>query len=403
MEHPGGQGFQCCRAGAACGQVDREWFQPALRDFLRPVDRDLGEAVRQCGIGETREQLRGIGVDVEAGIAAEAEARFVAHEPFDQGAQGGIGDRLMHEVMALRETEIGERGVGAIEHPQLGGFMLTHIGYQLRAADFPARARSGKAILDHPLAEGFGDDGGGVLHADGVGDLLAVGIGDGGHDAIDHGGGARAFAAEPGGEAGIDAIEIGVEQARQDRAIFREIIAADQRQARDAGRASTRQPGGEEAVDAAGGCALDQFRFELGQIKLASRCAAIALFRHGEADDVRAAAGQRRDDGGGIARRDDHALHCADQAGMRAAAAAFRHSEQAVLRFHLIRDIARSQRYAGDAPIAVARRHGIVGIDRLMRAVKSADAEMDDAAGLGRAVIAQPFDVGVQRGDGLLR
>ena len=57
----------------------------------------------------------------------------------------------------------------------------------------------------------------------------------------------------------------------------------------------------------------------------------------------------------------------------------------------------------GNSVSLVARRHGIVGIDRLMRAVKSADAEMDDAAGLGRAVIAQPFDVGVQRGDGLLR
>src|SRR3546814_7253660 len=62
-----------------------------------------------------------------------------------------------------------------------------------------------------------------------------------------------------------------------------------------------------------------------------------------------------------------------------------------VLRTQLRRDVARAERHADDAPVAVARGHRIVGVDRLMRAVEGANADMDDARCLRRAVIARPL------------
>src|SRR3546814_13305230 len=56
------------------------------------------------------------------------------------------------------------------------------------------------------------------------------------------------------------------------------------------------------------------------------------------------------------------------QAHLRARRASRADCIEAVLRTQLRRDVARAQRYADDAPIAVARGHRIVGVECLMRA-----------------------------------
>ena len=66
----------------------------------------------------------------------------------------------------MREPDVGQRRMGTVEHAQLGGFIGCDVGDQFGANRFPARARPGEAVLDHPLAEGLGHHGGMVSHAE---------------------------------------------------------------------------------------------------------------------------------------------------------------------------------------------------------------------------------------------
>src|SRR6185312_11420058 len=69
---------------------------------------------------------------------------------------------------------------------------------------------------------------------------------------------------------------------------------------------------------------------------------------------------------------------------------------QAVLRRHPVANARRAQAHATDAPAAAGMRERIVGVDSLMRAMKGADAEMNDAdAGIADRV-SRRCDVGRQ-------
>ena len=57
------------------------------------------------------------------------------------------------------------------------------------------------------------------------------------------------------------------------------------------------------------------------------------------------------------------------------------------MRTHLVAHIGRTQRHPQDAPITALCGHGIVGIGRLMRAMKRADTEMHNANAARTAVI----------------
>ena len=72
------------------------------------------------------------------------------------------------------------------------------------------------------------------------------------------------------------------------------------------------------------------------------------------------------------------ALHRADRSHGRSGGGPMAYRVEPVLRIELCRDIVRPQRHADDAPVAVAGTHCVVGINRLMRAVKGANSEMDD-------------------------
>ena len=128
-------------------------------------------------------------------------------------------------------------------------------------------------------------------------------------------------------------------------------------------------------------------------IKRSVRRTAIALFGNREADDVRI--GRRY---GGchrvlIGRRRNHVLDGTDKAQFIASSRAFSDGVEAVLRIHLFSHVAGAQRNAGDAPVSVARVHGIVGVNCLMRAVECTDAEMDDASPLRAPVVSGLSDI----------
>ena len=144
-------------------------------------------------------------------------------------------------------------------------------------------------------------------------------------------------------------------------------------------------------------------RRDRASVDSAARQPVIALLGHGQRHDPRRGRGQRRRHRVRIVRRNQHLAHRADQPQPLALGVAGRDRVEPVLRCELLVDLPRAQRHTGDRPVAVARRHRIVGIDRLMRAVERADAQMHDPARLLGARIARLRHISRQRGAGGVR
>ena len=179
----------------------------------------------------------------------------------------------------------------------------------------------------------------------------------------------------------------------QHPAIVGQIVAADQRQRTQARRSPRDHRLRQIMIDAV------PVRDDARQIGGAVRPPPITLFGDGQRHDPRVGRGEAFGQPLGRSGGDDHLADRADQADGFALARPFGDGVEAVLRRHLVMHAARAQRGGRNRPIAVARRHRVVGIDRLMRAVERAQADMDDADPLRRPVIAEASDaLGQRRG-----
>ncbi|MDT4875020.1 hypothetical protein FQZ97_1103600 [compost metagenome] len=91
----------------------------------------------------------------------------------------------------------------------------------------PGGAPGNEIVFDHPLAEWLGDHRPGIAEAGQSGDIAAVLIGSGRHDAVDHGRGEGDVVSDPCREIGIQLRRIFDHDARGDPAIARQVIAAE--------------------------------------------------------------------------------------------------------------------------------------------------------------------------------
>ena len=205
--------------------VCRQRGQPALRDFLAAIHRDLDQPVRQRTVVEPVDQVLRIGVQILPGRSLDHRRRLLQHQSLHQRAQFFVADRFMHKGIALSQAAIGQRRMRAIQHAQFGGFIRRNIGHNLRPGSFPRRARSGKGILDHPLAERLGHHRAFVAAAKRGFNCIPISGGRCRHDAINHAAWKCTMAAHPIGQIVIMAGKIGQQQAPQLPAIVGQIVA----------------------------------------------------------------------------------------------------------------------------------------------------------------------------------
>jgi hypothetical protein len=159
-------------------------------------------------------------------------------------------------------------------------------------------------------------------------------------------------------------------------------------------RGAAVERGGEEAEDGARIAAARQIMRHVGRVDeqaVGARVAMIALLGDGQRRDMDGGIGERRDHPLGRLGRHQRVVDRSDQVPP-AGRAALLDDVEAVLRDERVADRRRPQRDADDAPARIARRHRVVGIDRLVRAVERAEAEMDDAAARAIAGIAERRD-----------
>src|SRR3546814_2448886 len=90
-----------------------------LRQFLRPVHRNLARAVHQRGVGEARHQVAAIGGDIESGGRRQGRLGLVP-QGFDEATAVLGRDDLVDVIDPGKPAEIGDPRMRAVEQPQLG-------------------------------------------------------------------------------------------------------------------------------------------------------------------------------------------------------------------------------------------------------------------------------------------
>ncbi len=108
------------------------------------------------------------------------------------------------------------------------------------------------------------------------------------------------------------------------------------------------------------------------------RIMAVALFRNGQADDFHAGTGHGGEQPSGILGRNDELAKRADDFEIFPAGASHVDGIESVLRLQCVVRVGGPQARAANRPVRLTGREAMVKIDRLMRAVKRADAEVHD-------------------------
>jgi hypothetical protein len=218
---------------------------------------------------------------------------------------------------------------------------------------------------------------------------LAVGVGGGGDDAIDHGRGEGDIVLDPGGEGRRAQRRELAHDAADGLAIRGEVVAAHHGEGRDASSVAKLERPHQQARRADRGFRVGKVVRDIGVagIEAARRgVVAITLLGDGQRDDADGRIGHGGDQ---LVARDigvNDVEDRADHAGAGAGGIADSDGVEEVLRGERVARIGPAQRRADDAPAWIGREQ-IVDIDSHVGAMERADADMDDAGRDGTAVI----------------
>ena len=291
--------------------------------------------------------------------------------------------------------------MAAVEHAQLHRFKRGHIPDERRAGLIPGRAAAGKAILDHPLGERLGDHRPKIVEAHCIAQALPIVIRRCRNDTVDHCVGTENFVAHEAAEIGRYEFAVAGQQAVQRAAIGGKVVAAQHRKGPRANLAATGDSGGEKAEGGARrlgmGEVVPDIRIAFVQ-RPGGRIVMIAFLRHGQADDCDRWPAKRFDERRRVLRGDENVLQAADDT-QRLRLCPQVERVEVVLRLQCVARIGTAQARTDDAPAQVAACQHVIRIDRLMCAMKRADAEMHDAGAEGRAIVSRPGHVRGQCGE----
>ena len=289
--------------------------------------------------------------------------------------------------MAAQPSEQRDEGMGAVEHPQLALLPRLDIVHEPCAGRLPVRPAGGELAAQHPVREGFGDDGGFVDPSGHRAQGLPVGIGHPRGDAID---GCRNQAhpvGQPGGHRGRCALGELSERGPDHTAVVGDVVARDDRERWRTGAATVV----ERQRDAAergrrGALAAAQQRDVVPHVGIVGveppvAVEPIARLGDGEREDDHIGIREGRDERGDVvARRHPHdARHDLRVVAVRAA---LDQCVEAVLRCEPLDEVGGATGERGDAPIGGIRRPR--GVPGLMGAMERAEAEVHDPHGWRR-------------------
>jgi hypothetical protein len=243
------------------------------------------------------------------------------------------------------------------------------------------------------LGEGLGLDRAEVAQAGQPLGLAQRFLGGGRGYAIDHGGGKGHRVRDPIAERRVETAGIVECRGTDQPAIFGQIVATQNGKRRGSGLAAPAQCLHDQA-DRAGGLARigEIARYGgMGGIDPARGAKnAIGLFRDGDADDADGGVGQSGQRPLRFARGGDGRGDATNDAGFGSVGSPGQHGVQPVLRRQRVDHIRSARAYGDDTPVAAFGGQRVVGVDRLVRAMKGTEPDMRDARPMVPEIVARP-------------
>ena len=347
----------------------------------------------QRRVAETGNQQRGVGLEIGAFRHGKRRRLLLHHQGESRFAIGRVGHGIGDGFIAAEIAKIRQEGVAAVEHPQLHHFKRHDVFNKLRADFIPRRAAADEAIFNHPLAERFAGDGARIVDPKLVGNLLQRFRRRRGYDAVNHGAREGGMGFNPCRQQRV--ARLGQAKHRHFRhvAILADVIAGHHRKGlkplltAQAQRFDDITYGGFRRLRV-GEVVLNQ---RVVEIELAAgRIGAVAFFSDRQGDDCRV---RTRHGAQNAVTAVDFRMQClfhrTDNFQRGAVSAFFRHRVEQLLIFQLFNQnavVARHQVDFADAPVAVAGFQQMMGIKRLMCAVKCAAAQVNDAGFQARTI-----------------
>jgi hypothetical protein len=206
-------------------------------------------------------------------------------------------------------------------------------------------------------------------------------------DAVDHGAGADDFRFDPAREIGIGCFCELDQRPVQYRAVLRQVVATENGIGRNAQRPTATQPLDQPPEGAAGSPRVGEIVRDVGirNVELVARIEAVALFGDGQRHDAGIPRRETRERGFGVGRTDEHFADRADDPCARRSTE-LEQRVQALLGGQRIAQARALERQRGDRPALVRVQQGVC-VEGLVRAMKSARADVHDAETRGPAIV----------------
>ncbi|TKW53675.1 hypothetical protein CTA1_5501 [Colletotrichum tanaceti] len=403
VEEPGGGDEAQAAEGPRGPDLLGDGGHDELRDLAGGAEGDAGDAVHDGRVGEALHEGVAVAVNVDAVDGGQQGLDLVLHHLPDELAVDGVLHDLVDVLEAGELARVGHGGVAGVEQAELVLLELLDLVDALDDLDadlFKGRAAVGELVLDDPLHKGLGDDGPGVLDAEGVGQRRDV-LGRGARgDAVDHGVGEGALVGDPAGDGRVAEAGEGLEHVARDGAVLLHVVAGHDGEGPQPAGVAPGHGGVEEAKGAEGLVRVLEVVADVRVVGLqlvGVLVVVVAALGDGQGDDVGVLVGHLGDDGLAVVGGVEERVDAADDGGGAALGGALDDGVEVVLGGE---DVAHGgvvgpQADAADGPVALAvLLHQLVDVDGEVGAVEAADADVDDALldGVAAAVRRRPHD-----------
>ena len=362
--------------------------QPAHGDLLRTVHGDLQRAVLQRAVREALQERLDITLDGEARRCRGEGCNVLQHQSLDEAGERRIGHDVGDERLAKQGADIGDGGVGAVEEPQLQLLVGSDITDQLRPSRFPVRPAGGEVILDHPLRKCLGTHRRLVAQAQQGGRMVERGRRRGRDDPVDHAAREADLILNPDREIAVELLGELPDEAVQRATVARHVVAAEHGEPAGTSGPPLHEPAHEPAEGRAWWVPARKVGLDIGmgEIEITRRrVMTVALLGDGERHEPRRLSRKPGEQDRPLLRRPQRLAKDPDDARLLVDPVILEQGVEAILRPERVAHSSAAQAGTADRPGTRDDSERALGDDRLMRAMKGTEAQVDNA------------DVGVER------
>lgn len=366
-----------------------------LGDLAGCVETDTGQLVHDGGVGETFHEGLAVLIDVDTGNLRQGRFDLFLHHLPDELVEIRVFQDLVDVAEACHLTRVSNGGVTAVQKTELVLLELfdrVHVLDHLDADLLEGRTAVGELIFNDPLHERFGDDRPRVLNTHGVRERLLIGGRRLRSNTVDHSVRESTFISNPLSDFGVAEPGERLEHVTGDGTILLHVIAGHDGEGHETLLVTAGEGSVEETEGSTGGLFVGRVQVELNVRVLTLELVGVLVvvvtaLSDGERHDAGIRVRHLSNDGFAIIRSKEVRIDAANDIGKAALGRTFNDGVEVVLGAQGITHSGIEGLKTNTADSVVCHAmvlHQLVNVDRQVRAMETAHADMDNSFLEGR-------------------